>query len=312
MNVLITGASGFIGSHLVSKVMAMRSLNLSVAVRAGAKSNVATRFVIENLDGNQDWRKAVFSQDVIIHCAAKAHEMRQAGSNVTDVYQVSNVDGTLNLARQAALVGVKRFIFLSSIKVNGEWTLPDQPFKVDSNPAPQDVYGVSKLESEKALQRLAVETGMEVVIVRPPLVYGLGVKGNFASMIKLVKKGIPLPFGAIHNQRSLVALDNLVDLIMTCIDHPAAANQVFLAGDGKDLSTTELLKGVAKAAGKPARLIPVPSSLLMLTATLLGKKAIAQRLLGSLQVDISKARDLLGWEPPITVEEGLRRCFIKD
>jgi len=153
---------------------------------------------------------------------------------------------------------------------------------------------------------------MEIVIIRPPLVYGLGVKGNFASMIKLVKRGLPLPLGAIHNQRSLVALDNLVDLIITCIDHPAAANQVFLAGDGQDLSTTELLRGVAKVAVKPARLIPIHSSILMLAATLLGKKALAQRLLGSLQVDILKAREVLGWEPPISVEESLRRCFVKD
>jgi nucleoside-diphosphate-sugar epimerase len=168
---------------------------------------------------------------------------------------------------------------------------------------------MSKWEAEQGLQQLASETGMEVVIIRPPLVYGPGVKGNFASMIKLVAKGLPLPLGTIHNQRSLVALDNLVDLIITCIDHPAAANQVFLAGDGQDLSTTELLRAVARAMGKPSRLIPVPSSLLMLGATLLGKKAVAQRLLGSLQVDIAKARNLLGWEPPVSVKEGLKRCF---
>jgi nucleoside-diphosphate-sugar epimerase len=156
---------------------------------------------------------------------------------------------------------------------------------------------------------MAAETGMEVVIIRPPLVYGPGVKGNFASMIKLVEKGLPLPLGAIHNKRSLVALDNLVDLIITCIEHPAAANQVFLASDGEDLSTTELLQGVGKAMGKPSRLVPVPAGLLMFGATLLGKKAMAQRLLGSLQVDISKARNLLGWQPPLSVEEGLKRCF---
>ena len=190
-------------------------------------------------------------------------------------YRRVNVDGTLNFARQAVAAGVKRFIFISSIKVNGEQTALGQPFTADDTPAPDDAYGISKLEAELGLQQLASETGLEVVIIRPPLVYGPGVKGNFASMIKLVSKGLPLPLGAINNQRSLVALDNLVDLIITCIDHPAAANQVFLAGDGQDLSTTELLKGVAQVMGVPSRLIPVPASLLLLGATLLGKKAMA-------------------------------------
>ena len=174
--------------------------------------------------------------------------------------------------------------------------------------APEDSC-ISKLEAEMGMQQLASETGMEVVIIRPPLVYGPGVKGNFASMISLVATGLPLPLGAINNKRSLVALDNLVDLIITCIDHPAAANQVFLAGDGHDLSTTGLLRGVAQAMGKPSRLIPIPASFLMLGAALLGRRDVAERLLYSLQVDISKTRELLGWKPPITVEEGLRRCF---
>jgi len=224
-------------------------------------------------------------------------------------YRKVNVEGTLNLARQAAKAGVSRFVYISSIKVNGEQTASGKPFTPDDEPAPEDSYGVSKLEAETGLHEIASETGMEVVIIRPPLVYGPGVKGNFASMIKLVDKGLPLPLGAIHNKRSLVALDNLVDLITTCIDHPAAANQVFLAGDGQDVSTTELLRGVGRAMGKPARLIPVPAGMLMFGAGLLGKKAVGQRLLGSLQVDISKARNLLGWEPPLSVEEGLRRCF---
>ncbi|AEY02316.1 NAD-dependent epimerase/dehydratase [Oceanimonas sp. GK1] len=224
-------------------------------------------------------------------------------------YRKVNVEGTLNLARQAAVAGLKRFIFISSIKVNGEQTLLGKPFTADDAAAPEDAYGMSKWEAEQGLRQLAAETGMEVVIIRPPLVYGPGVKGNFASMIKLVEKGLPLPLGAIHNRRSLVALDNLVDLIITCIDHPGAANQVFLAGDGEDVSTTELLRGVANAAGKPCRLLPVPAGLLQLGATALGKKAVAQRLLGSLQVDISKARNLLGWTPPLSVEQGLKRCF---
>ncbi len=220
-----------------------------------------------------------------------------------------NVDGTLKLARQAAQEDVRRFVFISSIKVNGEGTSSGHPYRADDAPSPSDPYGISKLEAEEGLLALAKETGMEVVIIRPVLVYGPGVKGNFSSMIKLIENGLPLPLGAIHNKRSLIGIDNLVDLIIHCIDHPAAANQVFLAGDGEDLSTTELLRGVANAIGKPARLIPVPAGLLQLAATLLGQKAMAQRLLGSLQVDISKTCELLDWKPPYTVEEGLRRCF---
>jgi nucleoside-diphosphate-sugar epimerase len=264
---------------------------------------------VQGLDANTNWLATLTNQQVVIHAAARAHIMKDEVSDPLTEYRCVNVDGTLNLARQAAAMGVKRFIFISSIKVNGELTHPGKAFTEEDLAAPEDAYGISKWEAEQGLWQIQRETGMEVVIIRPPLVFGPGVKGNFASMIRLVEKGLPLPLGAIDNQRSLVALDNLVDLIITCIDHPAAANQVFLAGDGEDLSTTELLRGVARAMGKPARLIPVPPSLLMLGATVLGKKAVAQRLLGSLQVDISKARRLLGWQPPVSVEEGLRRCF---
>ena len=262
-----------------------------------------------DMDKTPDYEDCLKGVECIVHAAARAHIMKDEVADPLAEYRRINVDGTLNLARQAVDAGVKRFIFISSIKVNGEQTPLGQPFTPDDTPAPEDAYGISKWEAEQGLQNLASETGIEIVIIRPPLVYGPGVKGNFASIMKLVAKGLPLPLGAINNQRSLVALDNLVDLIITCIDHPAAANQVFLAGDGQDLSTTELLHGVAKAMDKPSRLIPIPASLLMLGATLLGQKTVAQRLLGSLQVDISKARHILGWEPPITVEEGLRRCF---
>ncbi|GHD53890.1 hypothetical protein GCM10008110_27940 [Marinobacter persicus] len=251
-------------------------------------------------------------QQVVAHTAARAHIMKDEVPDPLAEYRKVNVEGTLNLARQAAEAGVSRFIYISSIKVNGEQTPLGKPYTAEDVPAPEDPYGVSKLEAETGLHKIASETGMEVVIIRPPLVYGPGVKGNFASMIKLVEKGLPLPLGSIHNKRSLVALDNLVDLIITCIDHPAAANQVFLAGDGQDVSTTELLRGVGRAMGKPARLVPVPAGMLMFGAGLLGKKAVAHRLLGSLEVDISKARNLLGWEPPLSVEEGLRRCFVSE
>jgi nucleoside-diphosphate-sugar epimerase len=218
------------------------------------------------------------------------------------------VQGTIQLGRQAVELGVRRFVFVSSIKVNGEQTLPGQPFRADSTPAPVDSYGFSKHEAERELIRLGSDTGLEVVIVRPPLVYGPGVKANFASMVRWVALGIPLPLGAVHNARSMVALDNLVDLLVTCLKHPAAAGQTFLVSDGEDVSTSELLRRTAQAMGKKACLFPVPARMLELGAALLGKRAVAQRLCGSLQVDMEKTRKLLNWTPPLTLDQGLRKA----
>jgi nucleoside-diphosphate-sugar epimerase len=309
MNLLVTGATGFIGSRLANVLHSKQDMTVTAVARRVAAAPADRILEVQGLDANTDWSTALTGQRVVIHAAARVHIMKDKVDDPLAEYRRVNVDGTLNLARQAASAGVKRFIFVSSIKVNGEQTPLGQPFIADDTPAPDDAYGISKFEAEQGLKQLAAATGIEVVIIRPPLVYGPGVKGNFASIIKLVEKGLPLPLGSISNQRSLVALDNLVDLIITCAEHPAAANQVFLAGDGEDISTSDLLRGVAKAMDKPSRLIPVPSSVLMFAATVVGKKAAAQRLLGSLQVDISKARELLGWTPPISVEEGLRRCF---
>lgn len=309
VKVLLTGATGVVGKGLAAQLAGLDGVSLACAVRRSGTSQCGEEFAVGELQATTDWSAALAGRNVVVHAAARAHVMRDETENPLAEYRRVNVDGTLNLARQAAEAGVSRFVFVSSIKVNGEETGEGMHFTADQLPAPEDAYGISKLEAEQALQALAEETGMEVVIIRPALVYGPGVKGNFATMIKLVHKGLPLPLGAVHNKRSLVALDNLVDLIITCIGHPAAANQVFLAGDGTDLSTTELLRGIGKAMGKPARLIAVPPGLLMFGAGLLGKKVVAQRVLGSLQVDISKARNLLGWEPPLSVEEGLRRCF---
>jgi nucleoside-diphosphate-sugar epimerase len=300
--VLITGSTGFVGRRLRA-CLATKGRDLRCAVRTPSPDE--NSIAVGDIGPDTQWEKALNEVDTVIHTAARAHIMKDEVPDPLAEYRNVNVEGTLNLARQAAEDGVRRFVFISSIKVNGEQTPLHQPFTAEDTPAPEDAYGISKMEAEQGLQALAAETGMEVVIIRPPLVYGPGVKGNFATLMRLVEKGIPLPLGAIHNKRSLVALDNLVDLIITCIDHPAAANQVFLAGDGEDLSTTELLRGVANAMGKPARLIPVPAGVLMLGATVLGKKAMAQRLLGSLQVDISKAREVLGWEPVVSVETAL-------
>jgi len=306
MKILLTGATGFVGSRLKSALASTSGIHMVATVRNGQVENC---FTIGDIGRSTDFSDALLGVDVVIHAAARAHIMRDETADLLAEYRKVNVDGTVNLARQAAAAGVKRFIFISSIKVNGETTVNGRAFGADDKPAPEDAYGLSKLEAEQGLMAVAAETGMEVVIIRPPLVYGPGVKGNFASMIKLVGKRLPLPLGAIHNQRSLVGIDNLVDLIIRCVNHPAAANQVFLAGDGEDLSTTELLRGVGQAMSKPARLIPVPAGLLQFGAMLLGKEAMAQRLLGSLQVDISKTCELLDWKPPYTVEEGLRRCF---
>ncbi|WP_407291283.1 UDP-glucose 4-epimerase family protein [Stutzerimonas zhaodongensis] len=309
MNILLTGASGFIGRVIERELRKRVGISLTLLVRSAGPALSPSTHIVGSLSGNTDWSTAVAQRQVVIHAAARAHVMKDEVADPLAEYRRVNVEGTLNLARQAAAAGVKRFIFISSIKVNGEGTVKARAFSANDEAAPEDAYGLSKLEAELGLLKLAAQTGMEVVIIRPPLVYGPGVKGNFASMIKLVEKGLPLPLGAIYNKRSLVGVDNLVDLIIRCIDHPAAANQVFLAGDGQDLSTTELLRGVGEAMGKPARLIPVPAGMLEIGAALLGKKAMAQRLLGSLQVDINKACELLDWKPPYTVQEGLRRCF---
>lgn len=307
---LLTGANGFIGRAVLDRLLGENSWRVRAAYRSPpAESPGCGVCHSPDLGPDADWKDSLRGADVVVHTAARVHMMRDSSADPLTEFRRVNVEGTLALARQAAVAGVQRFVFVSSIKVNAESTKDRGPFQADENPSPEDPYGISKFEAELGLREIAIETGMEVVIIRPPLVYGPGVKGNFANMVKVVEKGFPLPLGAVHNKRSMVALDNLVDLIITCLDHPAAANQVFLAADGTDLSTTELLRAIAQEVGRSPRLIPVPAAFLMAGATMLGKKAVAQRLLGSLQVDISKARKLLGWEPPLTVEEGLKRCF---
>lgn len=307
MRVLLTGANGFVGRGLLERMSALVDLELVAAVRrqVSAFPERVTSQVIAGLEADTDWRKLLGGVEVVIHSAARVHVMHDTSSDPLTEFRRVNVGGTLNLARQAAAAGAQRFIFISSIKVNGEGTLLGMPYLADAQPAPADPYGISKMEAEQGLRAVADETGMEVVIIRPVLVYGPGVKANFLSMMRWLHKGVPLPFGAIHNRRSLVALDNLVDLIVTCLDHPGAANQTFLVSDSEDLSTSELLRRMGAALGKPARLLPVPSGLLETGAAMLGKKALSQRLCGSLQVDIGKTRELLNWTPPLRVDEAL-------
>lgn len=310
MHIFLTGATGFLGNALLARLLGEHEVTALARYKVPAAKGLRCGSIAD-MDGATDWLPALQGVDVVIHAAARTHVMRDSHADPLSAYRKVNVAGTWRLARQAAESGVRRFIFLSSVKVNGEHTQAGRPFRATDTPAPEDAYGISKWEAEQALMQVAAETGMEIVIIRPPLVYGPGVKGNLASMIRLLEKGIPLPLGAIHNQRSLVGLDNLVDLIIRCLDHPAAANQVFLAGDGEDLSTSELLRALADAMGRPARLLPVPASLLCLGASLLGKRAVAQRVLGSLQVDITHTRETLDWTPPCSVSEGLRRCFTR-
>lgn len=315
--ILATGATGFVGAAVVRQLAQARGAQAVVAaVRAPPAAGSPPAWppgvavaAVGDMNSDTDWSAALQGVDTVIHCAARVHVMNDSASDPLTVYRRVNVDGTLALATQAAAAGVRRFVFVSSIKVNGESTLPGQPFTAQMPPAPVDPYGVSKLEAEQALFKLAADTGLQVVVVRPPLVYGPGVKANFQALVKVLRKGVPLPLGAVTgNRRSLVALDNLVDLLITCAQHPAAAGHVFLASDGEDMSTTELIRRLGQAMAKPARLVPVPGWVLNAAATLLGKRQAAQRLLGSLQVDSQPAQQVLGWTPPISVDEGLRRA----
>lgn len=308
MNILLTGATGFVGNHLASNLMA-QNYKVLAPVRSEASFVLSGVKKISGVDiaERSDWLPILKNIDIVIHTAARVHVMNDKNYDPLAEFRRVNTLATLNLAKQASQVGVKRFIFISSVKVNGEMTGLGKPFKPSDDFIPNDPYGLSKYEAEQGLLALAKETKMEVVIIRPPLVYGPGVRANFASMMKWVNKGIPLPFGTIHNKRSLVALDNLVSFIIHCIDHPKAVNEVFLISDDEDVSTTELLIKVAQSFGKKARLLPIPVSLMTFLAKLLGKGDVANRLFGSLQVDSSKARDLLEWKPIITMDEQLRK-----
>lgn len=306
MKVLVTGATGFVGSRLLQRLRAEDGYQVVGAVRRLPDVMGSDFFVCGDIGPDTAWSSGLNGIDVVVHCAARVHVMHERSADPLVEFRRVNVGGALNLAQQAVASGVRRFVFISSVKVNGESTMAGRPFMADDIAHPSDPYGISKYEAEQGLLALGHKSGMEIVIVRPVLVYGPGVKANFLRMMKWVHRGIPLPLGAIHNRRSLVALDNLVDLLVICMMHPAAAGQTFLASDEEDLSTSELLRRLAVALGRQPRLLHVPASLLVLASTFLGRSELSQRLCGSLQVDKEKVKRVLGWTPPLSVREGLQ------
>ncbi|MBM9513716.1 UDP-glucose 4-epimerase family protein [Desulfogranum marinum] len=306
--ILVTGATGFIGRGLCEKLH-----NSHCKVRAAVRTEKSTKLpgsldqsIVGDIGPSTNWEKALLHVDCIVHLAACIDVVPGVSGDPLSRFRSVNVDGTIHLARQAVRANVKRFIYISSIKVNGEISQTGVPFTPDDEPAPSTPYAVSKFEAERALLQFSAESGLEIVIIRSPLVYGPGVQGNFLRLMHWMAKGMPLPLGAIRNRRSLVALDNLLDLIVTCTDHPAAADQTFLVSDGEDLSTTELLQQVSLALGRNDRLIPMPAKVLAMFAAMFGRQSTVQRLCGSLQVDITKTKSILDWSPPNTVGESLR------
>jgi len=307
--IAVTGAAGLVGAalcgELYSRGFAVRSVVRSL--HSAEPASGVEQIAVSNLDAATDWSSALGDVDCVIHCAARAHVMHETEADALAAYRSVNVDGSRRLAEQAAAAGVRRLVYLSSIKVNGESTDGFPRFARDDEVNPEDPYGVSKWEAEQAVWAVAASTCLEVVVVRPPLVYGPSVKGNLARLLKLVRLGVPLPFGAVQNQRSLIGLDNLVDLLIRCVDHPAAAGQTLLVSDGEDISTPDLLRYMANALGRSARLLPVSVALLRLVGRALGKQAEIDRLVGSLKIDSRHTRELLDWNPPVSVAEGIRR-----
>lgn len=301
----VTGASGFVGQALVTHLR-RQGREVRELVRTAAPGSTG-QVAVGDIGGATDWARALEGLACVVHCAARVHVMRESAADPLAAFRQVNVEGTRRLARQAARAGVRRLVFLSTVKVHGESTQPGRPWTATDAAHPQDAYGVSKWEAEQALWAEAADSKLEVVVVRPPLVYGPGVRANMERLRRLVARGIPLPLGGVDNRRSLVSLDNLVDMLACCIDHAHAPGHRFLVSDGQDLSTPDLVRAMASAMNRPARLLPVPAAWLRLAGRLTGRSAEVERLVGSLQVDLGPTRAALGWQPPLTAAQGLHR-----
>lgn len=299
--VAVTGASGFVGRRLCDELTRRGHIAVGIVRHA---SKPLHRSVGE-LTGATNWEHALEGVEVIVHCAARTHVLREQVKDPLPLYRVVNVDGTRRLAEEAARLGVRRVVYLSSVKAAAERSVPGRPLRLSDVPAPEDAYGISKLEAEAALLTVSAMTGLETSIVRPPLVYGPGVKGNFLRLLGAISRGCPLPLSGADNQRSLVALPNLIDFVSNCVVSPAAAGRIFFVSDGEDLSTETLARRLGKALGKPARLFRVEKSLLRRFSKIVGRSGEIDRLLGTLQVDLSDATKFLSWSPPFSVDDGL-------
>ena len=305
MRILVTGATGFVGGALVRRCLREPGVEVVAAVRGHhALPSSVPVFEVGDLSAETKWASAVHEIDAIVHTAARVHVTKDMADYAQ--YRRANVDATLALARRAAGAGVRRFVFLSSIKVNGDSTAHRAPFTAADAPAPRGSYAVSKHEAEVGLRDIGAAAGMDIVCIRPTLVYGPGVKANFRSLMRLIATGVPLPFGAVANRRSFVAIGNLVDLMMTVLAYPAALNGTFLVSDGEDLSLPDLIRRLARGMERPARLLPVPEALLRGIASAFRRHDMVEKLLDSLQVDIADNQRLLGWSPPFSSVDCLR------
>ena len=303
---LVTGINGFVGNCLNEKLAKNKFLVKGVIREGNCRAaTIQVPCLIDNIDSFTNWSECLAGVDIVIHLAARVHVMQDQAANPLQEFLEVNLDGTINLAKQAADAGVKRFVYVSSIKVNGEFTV-NKPFNEQDNPNPQDPYAVSKYQAEKGLFELAKTTGMEVVIIRPPLVYGAGVKANFLQLIGLVNRLFPLPLASVKNQRSMIYVGNLVDAIITCATHPKAANQLYLVSDNELVSTPQLIRQLARALGKRSLIFPFPIFMMKFLARFFGKSAAVDRLTQSLVIDSSKIRNELDWKPPYTMEQGLK------
>ena len=310
MSIVVTGANGFVGTHLCQALQQRGMAYRAVVRTAAASAQTPHTMCLPSIDAHTDWTQVLQGASTVVHLAARVHQVVDSSADPLQAFRETNLHSTVQMARSAQLAGTRRFIFVSTVKVMGEQTAPGRPFRASDPAQPQDAYATSKYEAEQELKALTAGSTMELVIVRPPLVYGPGVRANFASLVRAVARGMPLPLGRVHNQRSLVGIDNLVDLLLLCTQHPRAAGQTLLVSDGQDVSTAGLVQQIADALGRPARLLPVPLPWLRLAGRLTGRDAAIQRLCSSLQVDISATCQNLGWTPPVSVAEGLRRAVV--